>query len=73
MESKYFMNIDSKVVNIPDVSIQTICHKDHVLDIRNANALVIEQMPDISYERVQDVTYAGLGDLDYIITNWKRQ
>jgi hypothetical protein len=73
MDSKYFMNLDSKVVNIPEGTIQTICSKDLVLDIRNANSLIIENIPNISYERIQDVNYAGLGDLNYIITNWKRQ
>lgn len=72
-DSKYFLNINTKTVNVPDGTIQTICHKNHIMDIRNANALYVDSVPNIGYERIEDVNPAGLGDLDYIITTWRRQ
>lgn len=72
-DSKYFLNINTKTVNVPDGTIQTICHKNHILDIRNANCLSIDSVSNILYERIEDVNPAGLGDLDYIITTWRRQ
>lgn len=75
-DSKSFINFDSKVgvslspvVNIPNVDIQTICHTNHALDIRNCSSISIN---NISYERIGDVNPVGLGDLDFIFTNWKR-
>jgi len=68
-DSKYFINFDKKVVNIPDGMIQTISTKNYIIDIRNSSAISIN---NISYERVGDVTFAGLGDLEYIFTTWKR-
>jgi hypothetical protein len=72
-DSKYFLNINTKTVNVPDGTIQTICHKNYMLDIRNANALYVDSVANIGYERIEDVNPAGLGDLDYIITTWRRQ
>jgi hypothetical protein len=72
-DSKYFINLDRKVVNIPDGTLQTICNKSHTLDIRNCNSMKVDAFPHVSYERVEDVNIAGLGDLEYIITTWRRQ
>jgi hypothetical protein len=68
-DSKSFINFDSKVVNVPNVDIQTICHSNNTLDIRNCSSISIN---NISYERIGDVNPVGLGDLDFIFTNWKR-
>jgi hypothetical protein len=75
-DSKSFINFDPKVgvplssvVNIPNINIQTICHKNLALDIRNCSSMSIN---NTSYERVGDVNPVGLGDLDFIFTNWKR-
>jgi hypothetical protein len=70
---KYFLNINTKTVNVPDGTIQTICHKNHTMDIRNSNSISVDSVANISYERIEDVNPAGLGDLDYIITTWRRQ
>lgn len=75
-DSKSFINFDPKagvslspVVNIPNINIQTICHKNLTLDIKNCSSMSIN---NISYERVGDVNPVGLGDLDFIFTNWKK-
>ncbi len=73
LDSKYFLNINTKTINVPDGTIQTICHKNHIMDIRNSNSISVDSVPNISYERIEDVNPAGLGDLDYIITTWRRQ
>jgi hypothetical protein len=71
-DSKYFINLNSRVANIPDGTIQTICHKNYTLDIRSSSSLSISTVPNIFYERIEDVNPVGLGDLDYIFTTWKR-
>lgn len=72
-DSKYFINLNTKVVNVPDGTIQTICSKNLILDIRNASSMSVNSVPNISYERIEDVNPAGLGDLDYIFTTWRRK
>lgn len=72
-DTKYFLNFDSKVVNIPDGSIQTICSIKHFQDIVNSSALSIDSIPNVFYERATDINPVGLGDLDYIFVNWKKQ
>jgi len=72
-DSKYFLNIDNKVVNIPDVSIQTICSIQHTNDILNSSAMSIVSIPNIFYERIGDINPVGLGDLNYLFVNWKKQ
>lgn len=75
-DSKSFINFDARVgvplssiVNVPNIDIQTICHKNNALDIRNCSSISIN---NVSYERTGDVNPAGLGDLDFIFTNWKK-
>jgi hypothetical protein len=72
-DTKYFLNFDSRVVNVPDGSIQTICSIKHSHDIMNSSALSIDSIPNSFYERATDVNPVGLGDLDYIFVNWKKQ
>lgn len=70
-DSKYFLNISNRVVNIPDSSIQTICSAKELLYIKNCNELIISDFPLKSYERFAEPMLCGLGNLDYIITFWK--
>jgi hypothetical protein len=70
-DSKYFVNVSNKVVNIPDSSIQTICSSKKLNLIRNCNELTISEYPTKKYERFSDPMLCGLGNLDYIITFWK--
>lgn len=72
-DSKYFLNFDSQVVNVPNIFIQTICSIKYANDIRNASSMSIANLPNIYYERIGDINPVGLGDLDYIFTNWKKQ
>jgi hypothetical protein len=69
-DSKYFLNISNKVINIPDSSIQSICSSDKLSLIRNCNELAISEHPNKRYERLSDPMLCGLGNLDYIITFW---
>lgn len=71
-DSKFFINLNNRVANIPDGTIQTICHKNHTLDIRNSSSMSVDSVSNIFYERIEDVNPVGLGDLDYIFTTWKR-
>ena len=70
---KYFLNFDSKVVNVPDGMIQTICSINHTNDLRNASAMSVNSISNILYERAGDINPVGLGDLHYIFLNWKKQ
>jgi hypothetical protein len=72
-DTKYFLNFDSRVVNVPVGSIQTICAIKYSHDIMNSSALSIDAIPNAFYERATDVNPVGLGDLDYIFVNWKKQ
>lgn len=71
-DSKFFINLDSRVTNIATGTIQSICSKNLTLDIRNSTSMSVDNMPSIMYERIEDVNPVGLGDLNYIITTWKR-
>jgi hypothetical protein len=73
IDSKYFLNFDKNLVNIPNNIIQTICSIDYSMDILNASALSIGNMSNVLYERISDINPVGLGDLNYIFTNWKKQ
>lgn len=72
-DTKYFLNFDSKVVNISDGMIQTISSIDHTNDLRNAAAMSVNSVSNILYERAGDINPVGLGDLNYIFLNWKKQ
>lgn len=72
-DSKYFLNMDSKVVNISDVAMQSICAAKYANDLLNCSALSINGLPNVFYERTSDINLVGLGDLDYIFINWKKQ
>lgn len=72
-DNKYFLNLDTKSVNIPDNMIQTICPIEYSIDLKNASALSINNFSNILYERAGDVNPVGLGELNYIFTNWKKQ
>lgn len=71
-DSKYFMNLDKKLVNIPDGTIQTVCSKNYANDLKNCSYLIINAYPIVKYERIDDINLSGLGDLEYIFMNWRR-
>lgn len=72
-DSKYFLNLDTKVMNIPNVNLQTICSQKYAHDLLNASAMSINSIPNTFYERIGDLNPVGLGDLNYIFINWKKQ
>jgi hypothetical protein len=72
-DTKYFLNFNTKVVNIPDGSIQTICSIAHANDILNSSAMSVVRIPNMFYERMSDINHVGLGDLDYMFVTWKKQ
>lgn len=76
-DSKYWMNLSSKVINIPDGMVQTISKIDLLPKIRNASDIIIDtsiaKYGNYTYERVGDPEPAGLGNHAYIITMWKRK
>lgn len=71
-DSKYFINMNTKLVNIPDGYIQIITYKNNAQDLKSCSYLTINSNPNTKYERVDDINLVGLGDLDYIIMNWRR-
>lgn len=75
-DSKYFVNISNNVINIADGYIQTLCNISHMVQIRSAGSLSIndtEKYGSYSYDRAGDPNPMGLGDTNYIITMWKRK
>lgn len=72
-DSKYFINVSNKIINIPDNSVQTICKISEINQIKNCNELIINSIPSNIYERASDPIPCGLGDQDYIVTIWKRK
>lgn len=72
-DSKYFLNISNRVVHIPDKTIQTICSMEKLHYINNCNELIIDSIPNQSYERIEDPTPCGFGNQDYIIAMWKQK
>jgi hypothetical protein len=76
-DSKYFLNYDNKIINIPRGSIQTISKIDTIHKLRNANEIVfdtnIKSYGDYIYQRSGDPEPCGLGSHDYISVLWTRK
>ena len=75
-DSKYFMNISNKTVQIPDGAIQTLCSSEYLPKLRSANELSIqntEQYGHYTYERAGDPSLMGLGDTHYCMIMWRRK
>lgn len=74
---KDFFPISNQIVNLPEGSIQTICHVKLAPQLRNAVGLTlltdIDDYGNYEYERSSDPTPAGFGSHRYIITMWKRK
>lgn len=71
-DSKYFLNLANKLVNIPEGTVQIIAPKNYAEDLKTCSYLVIDAYPSIKYERIDDINLSGLGDLNYIFLNWRR-
>ena len=76
-DSKYFLNWNSKTLNIPDGAVQTISKINTIGKIKNANSIVFDtNLSNYSlYEYIRDgePNPCGLGDHNYIKTMWKKQ
>lgn len=76
-DSKYFINYNSKLIDIPAGSVQTISKIETINKIRNANEIIfnskISNYDDYVYQRAGDPQPCGLGDHKYIITLWTRK
>lgn len=75
-DSKYFIN-NSKLIDIPAGSVQTLSNMDTINKIRNTNEIIfnstINSYNDYTYQRASDPEPCGLGDHRYIITLWTRK
>lgn len=76
-DSKYFLNVNSNVVNIPDNSIQSVCNINLLSKIKTCKEIIFDnslsQLGHFVYERASDPQPLGLGDNRYIITLWKKK
>jgi hypothetical protein len=76
-DNKYFLNINSKIINIPDGSVQSICNITLLNKIKNASEIIfdnnISSLSHFKYERASDPEPMGLGDNRYIATLWKKK
>jgi hypothetical protein len=76
-DSKYFLNINNSVVNIPNNSIQSLCNISLLSKIKTCKEIIFDnslsQLGNFVYERASDPQPLGLGDNRYIITLWKKK
>jgi hypothetical protein len=76
-DSKYFFNIDSKTVNIPQGSVQSLCNVNLLSKIKNASELIFDNnlssVSHFKYERASDPEPLGFGNNRYIITLWNKK
>jgi hypothetical protein len=76
-DSKYFINWNSKTINIPDGAVQTICKVELLPKIKNANSIIFDtNLSDYGkYEYIRDgePNPCGLGDHHFITTMWKKK
>jgi hypothetical protein len=76
-DSKYFLNINNKTVNIPNGTIQSLCNINLLSKLKNASELIFDNnlsnLAHFKYERASDPEPLGLGDNRYIITLWNKK
>jgi len=76
-DSKYFLNMNNKVINIPDGSVQSLCNISLLNKIKNASEIIFDtsltNLSHFKYERASDPEPAGFGDNRYIFTLWKKK
>lgn len=75
-DSKYWLNWNSKSLNISDGMIQTICNISLLPKIKNAQSIVVDRnvsnYGNYIYSRIGEPELCGLGDNRYIITMWQK-
>lgn len=72
-DSKYWINIDPRIVNITDSMAQTICKSELLPKLANANEIYFNNDSTERYLRAGDPKFAGLGNSKYIFTMWKHK
>lgn len=76
-DSKYFLNINSKVINIPDGSVQSLCNIELLQKLKNASEIIFDNnlsnIDHFRYERASSPEPLGFGDNRYILTLWKKK
>lgn len=70
-DSKYFIGLPNNLINIQNIALQIMCSKNHIDTLRLCNFLVVNSDPTKKYEKIDGGNLVGLGDLDYIIMNWR--
>jgi hypothetical protein len=75
-DSKYWLNWDSKSVNIANNMAQSICNISLLPKIQNAKEIIIDSSianyGNRRYSRANDPEPCGLGSNRYIITMWQK-
>lgn len=72
-DSKYWININPRVVNIADGMVQTICKYELSSKLNNANEIYFNNDSTERYLRAGDSKPIGLGNTNYIFTMWKHK
>jgi hypothetical protein len=76
-DSKYFINWNSKTIDIPDGAVQTVCKIEFLPKIKNANSIIFDtNIADYAqYEYIRDgePNPCGLGGNSFITTTWKKK
>lgn len=72
-DSKYWMNWNSKTMNIENIAAQSICSLTLLNKITNASYAYFNNDDIYKYTLAGEPQLAGLGDLNYLITLWSRQ
>lgn len=72
-DSKYWINIDPRIINIADRMAQTICKSNLLSKLSNANEVYFNNDSTERYIRAGDAKFAGLGNSDYIFMMWKHK
>jgi hypothetical protein len=75
LDSKYWLNWGSISTQIPNLAAQTLCKIDLLPKINNATHMVLLEninYDSTKYSKADAPTLMGLGDHNYILTNWTK-
>lgn len=75
LDSKYWLNWGSVSIQVPNLAAQTLCKVDLLPKINNTTHMVLLQninFDNTKYSRAGFSTFMGLGDHNYILTNWTK-
>jgi hypothetical protein len=76
-DSKYFLNLNSRTINVPDGYIQSLCNINLLTKLKNAKEIIFDtnlsNLAYFKYERASDPEPLGFGDNRYIIILWKKK